>query len=801
MKQIWIAMGLVCGLTGIVSGQSATKSVRKIELHSGWGGLGTPQNFTVIIRRETGRGYTRNGMLINAALVNAFISSLDVPVVAKPQMDNLGVTAVWLRNNLHLAEKTVSGRFADATPTQRSLFESSFVNPTLMAKVISDLFSYSSFDDNPYASCEVTFDDGSTVTAKTHSYYVFMIPWTISDRGETYNAAISRTFSALLPPETTNKQRLTADEFVSKLAETLLQTIEPEWKMRGVEDHAGDALKSLRTAYAVKAADINPYHDVAFGRRWEEKGPHETNLQATLHKPSFPPNLNEHLVLEYNQDKVQGLDQFLASGGIYESLVLSVPWLKEYLRQHPSETVTLEHVDQVSFSNHAMESFASDMKARGREDLISVVQSQQSQIALLHVGFVYWLLFPDKHMLLWRFEGPRGFLKWQPSDFPAGKCGEYYRVNNGGCSGREISPDGELLPDHEPNDVACMTNFKKTLNPTLPKAEALFPVTQHDHSGFIDQEGRVRVPLCFDAVGEFSEGMASFERDGVQGYLDESGTVVIQPRFPWAEAFSEGLAKVQVSGTVLGYDGKWGFINRKGEIVIAPVCGWQTEQDGTEQAFHGGLAKVEVDGKSGYIDKNGRMVIQPQFSLAYSFSEGLAAVTKAESMDTDWGYVDSTGKWVIPPTFDWATSFNEGLAAVNRKHDCGYIDPSGKLVLHPPVAPREKDCATVWGDFSEGLARWKFGDKYGFISRSGEVVVQPSFSFVHSFSEGMAAVQIEGKWGYADKSGKIVIEPRDLTRAEDFHHGLALVVTRDGKRGYINKVGKYIWGPFRQGND
>lgn len=204
-----------------------------------------------------------------------------------------------------------------------------------MAKVISDLFSYSSFDDNPYASGEMTFDDGSTVTAKTHSYYAFMIPWTISDRGDTFNTAISRTFSALLPPKTTNKQRLVADEFVSKLAETLLQRIEPEWKMRGVED-------------------------------------------------------------------------------------------------------------------------------REREDLISVVQAQQPQIALLHVGFVYWLLFPDKHMLLWRFEGPRGFLKWKPSDFPAGKCGEYYWVNDGGCSGREISPDGELLPDHEPNDVSCMTSFKKT---------------------------------------------------------------------------------------------------------------------------------------------------------------------------------------------------------------------------------------------------------------------------------------------------------------------------------------------------
>ena len=108
MKQVWIAMLMIWALTDIVSGQSTTKSVRKIELHSGWGGLGTPQNSTVIIRRENGR-YVRNGMPIDAALVDAFISALDAPTVAKPQKENLGVTSIWLRNNLHLAEKAISG--------------------------------------------------------------------------------------------------------------------------------------------------------------------------------------------------------------------------------------------------------------------------------------------------------------------------------------------------------------------------------------------------------------------------------------------------------------------------------------------------------------------------------------------------------------------------------------------------------------------------------------------------------------------------------------------------------------------
>jgi hypothetical protein len=801
MKLAWITILIATALANVAFGQSTAKPVREIKIHSGWGGLGRPQSAAATIRRENGQ-YLRDGKPINAALVDAFLLALNAPVIAKPQMENLGITSQWLTKSLSLAEKSMPGSFSDATPSQKSLFASSFVNPALMANVVSDLFAYSSFDDNPYASAEVTFDDGSRLTAKTHSYYVFMIPWTVSGKGETFNADISRTFSALLPAKAPNKQRLVADKFVSKLGETLMQRIEPEWKMHGVEDRAGDALSALRTAYTVKAADINPYHDVAFGLRWNDKGPHETNLQATLHRASFPANMDEHLVLQYDHDKVQGLDQFLTSGTKYESLALSVPWLKEYFHQHPSETITLEHVHQLSFGDHAMESFARDMKARGREDLIPIVQTQQPQIALLKIGFVYWLLFPDKHMMLWRFEGPRGFLKWKLSDFPAGDCDEYYRVNNGGCSGREITPSGELVPDREPRDVACVAAFRKIEDPSLPKPEALFPVTAHNRGGFIDQTGKIRIPLCFDGVGDFYEGLARFERDSVWGYIDESSNVVIQPQFLWAEEFSEGLAKVQVTGTVLGYDGRWGFIDKTGKVVIAPVYGkTYLGDDGPDSAFHDGLAKIEVDYKNGYIDKTGRVVVLPQFSLAYPFSEGLAAVTKTESMDNGWGYIDTTGRWVVPPQFEWSSSFQEHLAAVNRKHNCGYIDPAGSYVLRPPVSADEKDCATVWGDFSEGLARWKFGSKYGFINHAGEVIIKPQFDLVDHFSEGLAAVQINGNWEYIDKNGKTVVEPKSLSRAEDFHHGLANVVTKDSKWGYIDKTGKYVWGPLVQGTE
>ena len=75
--------------------------------------------------------------------------------------------------------------------------------------------------------------------------------------------------------------------------------------------------------------------------------------------------------------------------------------------------------------------------------------------------------------------------------------------------------------------------------------------------------------------------------------------------------------------------------------------------------------------------------------------------------------------------------------------------------------------------------------KYGFIDKSGKVVIEPQFEIESewdkvyrsrsgAFSEGLALVKKDGKWGYIDKNSKVVIEPQ-FDEVLDFMEGFATV--------------------------
>ncbi len=328
-----------------------------------------------------------------------------------------------------------------------------------------------------------------------------------------------------------------------------------------------------------------------------------------------------------------------------------------------------------------------------------------------------------------------------------------------------------------------------------PPAGPLFPVLKGGKWGYIDLTGRVAVSPRFDEAARFSEGLAPVRAGKQLGYADATGKLVLVPAFGPAggtlhRRFSGGRAMVR-SGARFGVidtagrlavPARWltaedfsegrafvcdeqgcGFVDPEGRY--APV---QDAMGGT--SFRGGVASIVLamgmsNRRTAFIDARANR-IPGEYEGNGSFSEGLAPVR----FQRFWGYVDVAGKPVIPNVYGDAAEFSEGLAAVTSAETgrCGYVDRTGT----PVVPARFASC----GPFSGGLARVDLAERpmseerIAFVDRQGNVAIRgdssrPPFLDASDFKDGLAAVadgpvDLAGdgqvRLGYVDRTGKLV---------------------------------------------
>ncbi len=182
-------------------------------------------------------------------------------------------------------------------------------------------------------------------------------------------------------------------------------------------------------------------------------------------------------------------------------------------------------------------------------------------------------------------------------------------------------------------------------------------------------------------------------------------------------------------------NGKCGYMNVDGEVKIKPTFEPIPLYDGAEadyrycENFSEAMARIQNGGQIGFINTEGDIVINPKFKSARDFSEGLAVVSveskeekkdDADSYSTPkktqkYGFVDKTGTYVVEPTYDLAFSFSEGLAAVKKDDKFGYIKKSGEMVIEPQFKSAS--------EFRDGIAQVTLeGEKEGYINKEGTYV-------------------------------------------------------------------------------
>jgi hypothetical protein len=433
-----------------ISSHAQTPQIQSLRVQSAWGGLGKPAHSDFSIQRQ-GNSYSAEGRAVPSDSLNALMSAIQEAPLGIPTAANLGITAQWLQEHADQAGGHASRLYyKDGLPEQKALFREAFKDQRTLPSRVKQVYESFHTDDYPHMQAQLVLQNGAQVTLTSDSQNPYMLPWCVTANGattKTYNADVSRALFDLLPRKFDNRERLTDEPdsslgLLSMLGEETASTVERRWELMGAQHASADALAVLRSAYEVRSATVDSYHDLAFGKAWDGGEPHEENLHAALWRQGFPKGFTVTAILLRQTGDTEGASELLKRAPIYENVVFSVPWLDAYFKDHPQEHASLFYVHGESVTDKAMHVFAADMKAAGRNDLVTRVRSVQHQAALFESGHGdYWIILPDKTAILWRWESLDHILKWKVNEFPAHECTDY-RTVSGGCAGVVISPDG-----------------------------------------------------------------------------------------------------------------------------------------------------------------------------------------------------------------------------------------------------------------------------------------------------------------------------------------------------------------------
>jgi WG containing repeat len=171
--------------------------------------------------------------------------------------------------------------------------------------------------------------------------------------------------------------------------------------------------------------------------------------------------------------------------------------------------------------------------------------------------------------------------------------------------------------------------------------------------GLISMKDEPIIPMEYDFVSAWSDGLIRVRRGNVHGFFDRSGKVAIPIQFTKATDFESGIAIVQKGG-------KFGAIDIKGEKAIdflyddylemVAVSKDDYSSSGFKESLMGFILKggyigVKKNGKWGYIDTKGNEVIPFEYDqvwLPEKSDPNKAMIRKGEKR----GYFDLTNKQV-----------------------------------------------------------------------------------------------------------------------------------------------------------
>lgn len=225
-------------------------------------------------------------------------------------------------------------------------------------------------------------------------------------------------------------------------------------------------------------------------------------------------------------------------------------------------------------------------------------------------------------------------------------------------------------------------------------------------------------PAFTEGLRLLTPGFFGFERDGKWGVMDQQGNEVQPPAY---DDIYPGGGTAQGQYIVYGLDDKYGLLSAEGHVITAPLFdSLLTHQD---SALAGGWVSAERDGQNWAINLQTRELKSVGFDKFVEYANEHFVVSQGRKK----GLADASNTLLTELKYDWMGVPGDGLVAFKENFDslCGYLDFKGQVAIAPSY-----DACEVFGH--KGALVKAVGDdgkkgKYGFLARSGEWLIQPSF--------------------------------------------------------------------------
>ncbi len=268
-----------------------------------------------------------------------------------------------------------------------------------------------------------------------------------------------------------------------------------------------------------------------------------------------------------------------------------------------------------------------------------------------------------------------------------------------------------------------------------------FVASKNGKNGLIDKNFKELLPFEYSLISPTQNNLLIVRQNDLFGLMDHRTLKwVVQPKYKNISFFQQGY------GVFTDEQGLLGAINTKGVVTTKPQFNTVYRIDKTNSALS--MYKYNSSDQFGLVDlASGKIITPAKYNmLPYDYDDGVIVFRR----DGKKGMIDSTGKELFYNEYDdFSSGFNYNRAWVTKQNKYGFIDKTGKLVI-----PIQYDMV---GGFVEGLAKVRSKGKHGFIDPSGKLVIPQIYSDAQNFDGGMSWVKDEsGRTFYIDKEGNEV---------------------------------------------